>query len=75
MSQNKMYKFLFREYPDVMDVKQISRLLRVSTKTVYNLIRNGSLPYLKVGREFRVTKVAVIQYVNQCGHETVSAKV
>jgi excisionase family DNA binding protein len=75
VSQSKMYKLLFKEHPDVMDVQQISRLLGVSTKTVYKLLRDGSLPSLKVGREFRVTKVAVIRYVNQTGHEIVSAKV
>jgi excisionase family DNA binding protein len=46
-----------------MDVQQVSKLLGVSTKTVYRLLRNGSLDSLKVGREFRIPKVNVMKYV------------
>ena len=61
---NEIYLDLFKEYPDVMNVKQVSKLLDVSTKTVYKLIGDGSLSSLKVGREFRVPKVNVMRYLN-----------
>jgi len=54
---------VFKDYPDVLDVKQVSQLLSVSTKTVYRLLRNGTMDSLKVGREFRVPKVSVMRYV------------
>ena len=65
---NEIYRVVFKEYPDVMDVKQVSKLLGVSTKTVYKLIRGGSLTSLKVGREFRVPKVSVMRYVKILGN-------
>ena len=58
-----LYCIMFKEYPDVMDVKQTSGLLGVSTKTVYKLINTGSLSALKVGREFRVPKISLIKYM------------
>ena len=54
---------VFKDYPDVLDVKQVSQLLSVSTKTVYRLLRTGNMDCLKVGREFRVPKVSVMRYV------------
>jgi excisionase family DNA binding protein len=54
---------MFKEYPDVMNVKQVSVLLGVSTKTVYKLIQSGDFTSLKVGREFRVPKVSLMKYL------------
>jgi excisionase family DNA binding protein len=67
MSKQEIYRIVFREYPDILDVKQVSALLGVSTKTVYRLLRDGSLDSLKIGREFRVPKVNVMKYVKVFG--------
>lgn len=67
ISTQDIYRIVFTEYPDVMDVKQVSQLLGVSTKTVYKLIREGSLSALKIGREFRVPKVVLMKYVRVFG--------
>jgi excisionase family DNA binding protein len=63
IATQELYSAVFKDYPDVLDVKQVSQLLRVSTKTVYRLLRSGTLESLKVGREFRVPKVNVMKYV------------
>ena len=63
ISTKEIYCVVFKEYPDVLDVKQVSQLLGVSTKTVYRLLRNGTLDSLKIGREFRVPKVNIMRYV------------
>ena len=57
-----LYRVVFTDYPDVLDVKQVSELLGVSTKTVYHLLNTGSIASLKVGRSFRVPKVNVMKY-------------
>ena len=67
MSKQEIYRIVFSEYPDILDVKQVSALLGVSTKTVYRLLRDGSLDSLKIGREFRVPKVNVMKYVKVFG--------
>ena len=63
MNSDELSQAMFVEYPDVMDVKQASTLLGVSTKTVYKVIRDGSLSSLKVGREFRILKINVLRYL------------
>ena len=67
ISTQGIYRIVFKEYPDILDVKQVSVLLGVSTKTVYRLLRSGSLSSLKIGREFRVPKVNVLKYVKVFG--------
>ena len=63
ISTQEVYRATFKDYPDVLDVKQVSTLLGVSTKVVYRLLRDGSIVSLKIGREFRVPKVNVMRYV------------
>lgn len=67
ISTQDIYKVVFKEYPDVLDVKQVSVLLGVSTKTVYRLLRDGSLDSLKIGRTFRVPKVNAMRYAKVFG--------
>jgi len=63
ISTKEIYRVVFKDYPDVLDVKQVSNLLSVCDKTVYKLIADGSLPTLRVGRQHRITKVSVMKYM------------
>ena len=63
ISAQEVYRLVFKEYPDVLTVKQVSEMLGLCEKTIYKLIANGSLPVLKVGRQFRIAKVNVIRYM------------
>ncbi|MGD9662854.1 MAG: helix-turn-helix domain-containing protein [Porticoccaceae bacterium] len=47
-----------------MNVKQLSSLLDVSTKTVYCLIKQKKLQTTKVGREYRVPKYELLRYLD-----------
>jgi len=62
-----LYRVVFKEYPDILDVKQVSAVLGVSKKTVYRLLHKGSLVSLKVGREFRVPKANLMRYMKIIG--------
>jgi len=67
LTTQDIYKSVFKEYPDILDVKQVSVLLGVSTKVVYRLLNEGSLASLKIGREFRIPKVNVMRYTKIFG--------
>ena len=64
MTAADVYKSVFREYPDVLDVPQVAEILGISVKTVYKLISNGAIKTLKIGRAFRVPKLYLLQYLN-----------
>lgn len=40
--------------PALLTVAEVAELFRVSSMTVYRLIRNGELPAVRVGRSYRV---------------------
>ena len=42
-----------QEKPTYLNVTETADLLRVSTQTVYNMIKSGRLPAVKFGREWR----------------------
>ena len=57
------YSVMLREYPDVMNIEQMSQALGVSTKTGYGLLKSGKVACLKVGRASRIPKVHLLDYM------------
>ena len=57
------YSVMLREYPDVMNIEQMSQALGVSTKTGYGLLKYGKVACLKVGRAYRIPKVHLLTYM------------
>ena len=68
ISQRDAYQIMLRDYPDVMDIQQMSEILGVSTKTGYNLLRNGNIVALKVGRTYRIPKAHILTYLKIGDH-------
>ncbi len=64
LTQRDAYRLMLKEYPDVMNVEQVSQVLGVSTKTCYALLREGKLQSLKIGRAYRIPKAHLISYLN-----------
>ena len=60
---NELYRLMFTEYPDIVNVEQLQTMLDISRHTAYALIDNGSLPGIKVGKAYRIPKINVIKYV------------
>ena len=52
-----------RSYSMALTVPEVAEILRVCTKTVYKLIKEGSIPHIKIGREIRVPKGRLIDYL------------
>ena len=68
ISQRDAYRLMLREYPDVLDIHQMSELLGISTKTGYKLLREGKIFALKVGRIYRIPKVHILTYLKIGDH-------
>ena len=46
-----------------LTVAEVAGMLRVSTMTVYRLIKAGELPAVRVGRSYRLSEDAVDRFV------------
>lgn len=62
----KEYAKSLHGYPDALTVKEAAEILRVCTKTIYKIINSGELPAVKAGREMRISKSNIIDYL-RCG--------
>lgn len=62
LTQKEAYRVMLQEYPDVMNIDDLCRLLAVSKKTAYKLLKDGELGCIKVGREYRIAKAHLLTY-------------
>lgn len=65
MSSETAYNSLFRNYPDIVGVKEICKMLGLGSKKVYQLIQDEKIKKIPCGRNIKVAKVSVIDYVLQ----------
>ncbi len=57
------YTIMLKDYPDLMDINQMSKALGVSTKTGYKLLRDGKITAIKIGRTYRIPKLHLLTYL------------
>lgn len=62
-SIKQSYKLFFSEYPDVLTVPDVCKILGASDKTVRSYLRSGELRSLKVGRSYRIPKLFLMEYM------------
>lgn len=59
----ELYTMMFPDYPDIVTVAQLQKMLGVSRHLAYDLIGGGYIPGIKIGNAFKVPKINVINYV------------
>ena len=63
MNFKEVYQTVLKDYPEIMSVEETSAALGVSTKTVYEMLKNGTIQNMKVGRSYRVPKVHLLSFL------------
>lgn len=54
---------LFRGFPDVVGIAEICKMLGIGKGTATRLLKEGKIPYIQIGREYKVAKPDVINFV------------
>lgn len=57
------YRAMFRDYPDALSPGQVQEMLGIGQKLTYRLLHSGEIASVRMGRLYRVPKVAVIDYL------------
>lgn len=52
-----------REYPAVLDVVEVAEILNITPATVRKLAKKNELPSLKIGRQIRIPKDRLINFL------------
>lgn len=53
-------------YPDMLQMKHLERILGLKAGTLYIWLRQGRIRGFKLGREWRVAKEDLIAYLEDC---------
>lgn len=56
---------IFEDYPDVVDPKQLQEMLGISRSTAYSILQSGKIKARKIGRNYKITKVNIIKFLEQ----------
>ena len=62
--KRKEYMNMLKNYPDGLKIKEMCNALGcISTKTGYKLLRENKIESIKVGREYCITKISVVDFL------------
>lgn len=58
-----LYNKMFLNYPDVVGVPELMRMLSVGRQAAYQLVRSGEIRSFKVGRNIKIPKLNIIEFL------------
>lgn len=65
ISVNTAYSLMFRNYPEIVGITDICKMLNIGRNKAYQLVKSGVLKQIPCGRAIKVAKITVIDYVLQ----------
>ena len=66
MSENlrENYSLMFTAYPDIVDITQMRKMLGgIGVTLAYKLLKQRKIKSLKIGREYKIPKSCIIEYL------------
>lgn len=64
-----------KQYPDILTVKDVAKILKIGINSAYMLIKSGEIPSHKIGRIYRIPKICLFQYLKSAKRITVQTAV
>ena len=58
-----MIEKIFENYPDVIDVKQLCKMLDIGRNMAYRLLNDELIKSVKIGKTHKIPKLWVIKYL------------
>ena len=62
---NTTENIMFATYLDVVGVAELQEMIGVGRTLAYQLVKTGKIHSIKIGRKYKITKTAVIEYLTQ----------
>lgn len=54
---------MFEIYDDILTIEDLAEALKIGTTQAYKLVRSGKLKAFKEGKDWKISKTALINYV------------
>ena len=55
---------IFKEYPDIVNVEQLQKMLDIGRNTAYKLLAGQKIQAKKIGRIYIIPKINIIKFLS-----------
>lgn len=59
---------MLENFPDILTVAQLQEALSIGRSKAYSLLREGKLPYLRIGRQVRIPKKYLLDFLSDASY-------
>lgn len=56
---------IFQTYDEILTINELAEALKVGSTQAYKLVRSGKIKAFKSGKDWKISKVALIEYVRK----------
>ena len=60
---NQIINMMFKDYPDIVGVKELQQMLGIKRTKTYELLKSGTIKSIKIGKDYKISKFNIIAYV------------
>lgn len=60
---NQILNMMFKDYPDIVGVKELQQMLDIKRTKAYELLKSGIIKSIKIGKDYKISKFNIIAYV------------
>lgn len=60
---------LFRQYDDILDLKQFMEYLNVGRTTAYKLLKSGEINVFRIGKVYKIPRKSVDEFIETKRHK------
>ncbi len=58
------YHNTFQQYADIVSVKEMQQMLNIGKNKALELLSNGKIEYIRIGRIYKIPKNSIIDFLN-----------
>ena len=55
----------FENLPALLTIEEMREVLRIGRNAAYEMVKEGTIPTIRIGRSIRIPRKALIQFVEQ----------
>ena len=54
---------MLETFDDILTIEELAEILKIGTTQAYKLVRSGAVKAFKEGKDWKISKLAVIDYI------------
>ena len=61
----RCWVMLFRQYDDILDLKQFMEYLNIGRTTAYKLLKSGEINVFRIGKVYKIPRKSVDEFIEK----------